>query len=279
MRSRLYPILLATLASAASCTDSSGPGAPVCNRGTLAPGATLSGTLARNACTNPVTGGAAQTYLDYNVTVVSGERYLFTLQSESAWSPVLELINPNDPAAGPRTGWSDGTATAGSHSEILFVSPYNGTLTLRVTAGAGGVGAYSLRSQQCGGNSQEIAGTGSVSAEGSIDAADCVIHDRVMDNDSAHADTYVLYLDRNEVKSIKVKRRFVGDSFVPAIVFTGPFVSGEPASDTEYSVTSLDSLVVQVGAGNVAGRYILAVAGRTPNTIGAYVLTVSPPAP
>lgn len=277
MRIQLHAVLLATFTAAAACTDTNGPDSLTCNRGTLTSGALLTGTLARDACT---TGGQfAQTYLDYNVNVTSGERYLFTLRSESAWKPVLELHNDADPGAGSRTGWSDEITGVGGHSEILFVSPYNGTLTLRVTGTGGGLGAYSLRSQQCGGSSQEINGTAAVSAEGSITANDCVVHDRFMDNDSSHADTYVVYLDRNQVKTVKVKQRFTGDGFVPSIVLTGPFVSGDAATERMYSVTTLDSLVVQVGGGNVAGRYILAVAGRTPNTFGAYVLTVGPAAP
>jgi hypothetical protein len=278
MRSRLKPILFAALAVAASCTDTNGPSLS-CNRGTLAPGALVTGTLSRNACTTNGGGEFAQTYVDYNVIVTSGERYLFTLTSEAAWRPQLELHNDADPGAGPRLGRSDDINGAGAHSEILFVSPYNGKLRLRVTAALGGLGEYSLRSQQCGGSSQEITGTGTVSAEGSIDATDCVVHERLMANDSAHADTYVVYLGRNEAKTIKVQERFVGDGFVPAIVFTGPFVVGDAASILTYSVTTLDSLVVQVQGGNVAGDYILAVAGRTPTTGGAYVLTVGPPAP
>jgi hypothetical protein len=277
MTLRSYPILLATLVVLASCTDSSGPGSRNCNRGTLAAGAVVTGTLLQNACG---TGGEfAATYVEYNVSVVTGERYLFTLRSDGAWSPVLELRNDADPAAGPRTGWSDEINGAGGHSEILFVSPYTGTLTLRAGAAPGGAGAYSLRSQQCGGSSQEIDGSAPVSVEGSIDANDCVIHDRLMDSDSAHADTYVLYLGRNESKTITVKRRFTGDTFVPAVVLTGPFVSGDAASQRMYSVTSLDSLVVQADGGNVAGKYILAVASATPSAVGAYVLTVSPVAP
>jgi len=277
MRPRIYAVLLATLLGGVSCTDTSGPDSRDCNRGTLAAGAVVTGTLAQNACTT--SGEFAQTYVDYDVAVTSGERYLFTLQSETAWRPVLELRNDADPAAGPRTGWSDDTSKVGAHSEILFVSPYNGTLTLRVTTAQGAGGSYSLRSQQCGGNSLPIEGSGTVSAEGTIDAADCVIHDRLMDEDSAHADTYVVYLDRNEVKTVKVQERFLGDGFVPAIILTGPFISGAPTSVRQYSTTSLDSLVVQITGGNDAGNYILAVAGATPNTVGAYVLTVGPPAP
>jgi hypothetical protein len=277
MKSRLYPILLVTLATVASCTDTSGPDSLDCSRGTLAQGALVTGTLAQNACT---TGGEfGKKYVDYKVNATAGERYLFTVRSEAAWRPVLELHNDADPAAGPRTGWSDDNAGPGAHSEILFVSPYSGTLTLRVTAAAGDgtVGSYSLRSQQCGGSSQEITGAAPLTADGSIDATDCVIHDRLMDNDSAHADTYVLYLARDEIKTIKVKARGASvGNFKPSIVVTGPFVAGSSASERLYSVTTVDSLVVDVDGGNVAGDYILAVLGATPTQLGQYTLTVSP---
>jgi hypothetical protein len=277
MRSRFCPLVIAALAGAASCTDTSGPDSLTCDRGTLAPGALVTGTLARNAC---ATGGQfSQNYVDYKVNVTSGQRYLFTVRSEAAWRPILELRNDADPAAGPRTGWSDENVGPGAHSEILFVSPYNGTLTLRVTASPANttLGAYSLRSQQCGGSSQEITGALPLSADGSIDATDCVIHDRLMDNDSAHADTYVLYLGRNEVKTVRVKARGASvGNFKPSIVVTGPFVAGSSATERLYSVTTLDSLVVDVDGGNVAGDYILAVLGATPTQLGQYTLTVTP---
>lgn len=277
MKSWIASVVVVAAALLSGCRDATDPHDVNCSRGTLAPGATVTGTLAQGACTT--SDEFAPTYVDYTVTVSSGERYLFTLQSETAWRPVLELHNDADPAAGPRTGWSDDTSKVGAHSEILFVSPYNGTLTLRVLAVQGPGGAYSLRSQQCGGNSLPIQGGGTVSAEGTIDAADCVVHDRLMDNDSAHADTYVVYLGRNEVKAVKVKERFLGDGFAPAIVLAGPFISGSPTSVRQYSMTSLDSLVVQITGGNDAGNYILAVAGATPGTVGAYVLTVGPATP
>jgi hypothetical protein len=162
----------------------------------------------------------------------------------------------------------------------MFVSPYNGPVTLRVTSGAADQpGAYTRHSSLCGGSSIEIGAT-AVSAEGSIDANDCVIHDRFMAADSAHADTFILYLGRNESKAIKIKARGASAGvFKPAFVLTGPFVAGTPSTSRQYTVTTLDSLWVAVDGGNVAGDYMLAVMGAGPTMYGDYTLTVGPTPP
>ena len=275
MRSSAWVVISAAVIVTVSCTDTSGPESR-CERGTLELGGSVSGTLSQGACTG--NGEFAQTYLDYKVNLVSGQRYLFTLRADAAWRPQLELLSASDGTL-LQMGWSDDIVGAGAHSELLLVSPSNGPATLRVTAGLGAQGAFTLRSSQCGGSSQVFEGTIALGAQGTIDASDCVLHDRLMDNDSAHADTYVVYLDKNAVKSIRVKAR--GESvgtFIPAIVFTGPFTVDGSLSLRQFSVSSADSLITQVGGSNVAGNYILAVAGSTPNTLGAYTLTVGPAA-
>jgi hypothetical protein len=272
-------ILFLAIAAGAvtSCTETSGPSEGGCNRGTLTAGGTVSGTLSSGACTG--TGEFAQTYVDYTTTLSAGQRYLFTLRSDEAWPPVLELLNSADPSA-PRTGWSDDIAGSGAHSQLLFVSPYNGPVTLRVTSGlAQRPGAYTLKSSICGGSNVEIGAT-AVSAEGAIDASDCVIHDRLMDADSAYADTYILYLGRNESKTITIKARGASAGiFKPGFVLTGPFVAGDAGLRWQYTVSSIDSLSVPVDGGPTAGDYMLAVTGATPSTFGEYTLIVRPTPP
>jgi hypothetical protein len=278
MKSRFVPSVFAAAIAATSCTETSGPSEAGCNRGTLNAGATVSGTLASGTCKG--TGELVQNYVEYTTTLSSGQRYLFTLRSDSPWPPILELINDADPLAGARTGWSDEIVGTGGHSQLMFVSPYNGPVTLRVRSGlADHPGAYTLRSSLCGGSSVEIGAT-AVSSQGTIDANDCVIHDRFMDADSAHADTYVLYLGRNESKTITIKARGASVGiFKPAFVLTGPFVAGSPGSARQYTVTSLDSLSVPVDGGNVAGDYMLAVMGAGPTMYGDYTLAVGPTPP
>ena len=278
MKSRFIPLAIALAATGTACTETSGPADQGCHRGTLTAGGTVSGTLASGACTG--SGEFAATYSDYTTTLVAGERYLFTLRSDAPWPPVLQLINSADPAAGARTGWSDDIVGTGAHSQLMFVSPYNGPVTLRVTSGlAEHLGAYTLQASQCGGSSIEIGAT-AVSAQGTIDANDCVIHDRVADADGSHADTYVLYLGRNESKTITIEARGASAGvFKPAFILTGPFVAGSPSSERQYTVTSLDSLSVPVDGGNVAGDYMLAVMGAGPGVFGDYTLTVGPTPP
>jgi hypothetical protein len=278
MKLRFVPLAIAIVVAAAACTETSGPAEAGCNRGTLTAGGTVSGTLASGTCTG--TGEFARTYVDYTTTVSSGKRYLFTLRSDAPWPPILQLINDADPLAGARTGWSDEILGTGGHSQLMFVSPYNGPVTLRVSSGVSDhPGAYTLRSSQCGGSDLEIGAT-EVSAQASIDANDCVIHDRFMDADSAHGDTFILYLGRNESKTIKIKARGASAGvFKPAFVLTGPFVAGSPSTSRQYTVTSLDSLSVPVDGGNVAGDYMLAVLGAGATMYGDYTLTVGPTPP
>lgn len=276
MRPRFVPFGIAIVLAATSCTDTSGPSETGCNRGTLNATGTVSGTLASGTC--PGVAEFGQKYVEYTTTVSSGHRYLFTLRSDAPWRPVLQLINSADALAGARTGWSDDIAGTGAHSQLMFVSPYNGPVTLRVTAQTGSPGAYTLRSSQCGGSDVPFYTTGVV--EATIDANDCVIYDPVTDADSAHADTFILYLGRNESKTIKIKARGASAGiFKPAFLVTGPFVAGSQASKRQWAVTSLDSLSVAVDGGNVAGDYVLAVMGAAPTMYGDYTLTVGPTPP
>jgi len=278
MQSRFIPFAIAFAVAGTACTETSGPIDKSCNRGTLVAGATVSGTLASGACSG--SGEFSGTYVDYTTTLVAGERYLFTLRSDAPWPPILQLINSADPAAGARTGWSDDVVGTGAHSQLMFVSPYNGPVTLRVTSGAAQQpGAFTLQSSQCGGSSVEIGAT-TVSAQGTIDPNDCVIYDRVAQADGSHADTYILYLGRNESKAIKIKARGASAGvFKPAFILTGPFVAGSQSLERQYTVSSVDSLSVPVGGGNVAGDYMLAVMGAGPGVFGDYTLTVGPTPP
>lgn len=282
MKSHAFCSLVAALLVAAiSCTEISGPSGPPgsrCNRGTLTVGGAVSGTLASGACT--ATGATAETYLDYTTTVTAGERYLFTLRSDEPWPPLLMVINPADTATGTWTGWSDGIVGTGGHSQLLFVSPYSGPVTLRVASGlATHPGAYTLRSSQCGGSSVAI-GASTVSLDGSITADDCVIHDRFIPADSTHADTYILDFHGDGPKSVTIKARgnSVGN-FHPAFVLTGPFVAGSSALARQYTVSSADSLSVPVGGSPWVGKYLLAVAAASPEMTGDYTLTVAPASP
>jgi len=276
-----FSVIAALVLAATSCSEISGSSSPSgtsCSRGTLVGGGVVAGTLASGACIG--TGGAAQTYVDYTTMLVAGERYLFTLRSDEPWPPVLELIDSADEAAGPRTGWSDDIIGTGAHSQLLFVSPYNGPVTLRVTSGlANRPGAYTLRSSQCGGSSIAIGAT-TARFDGSIDASDCVIHDRFIATDSAYADTYILDFHDDGPKTVTIKAR--GGSvgiFKPAFVLTGPFVVGSTTLARQYTVSSIDSMSVPVGSSTWEGKYVLAVAGATPTTTGDYTLTVGPTAP
>ncbi|HET9004237.1 MAG TPA: hypothetical protein VFN39_09600 [Gemmatimonadaceae bacterium] len=269
-----------TSISIVACTDSNAPDTRSCVRGTLAQGASVRGTLDSRSCTTR--GDLTVSYVDYRVALVAGQRYLFTLRGENRWHPTLELISDADPAAPPVTGWfTDGDASgAGATSEILIVPALSGNATLRIRDVSTG-GAYALRSGVCGGSSQEIFTSGSISAQGSIDAGDCVIHDRWLQSDSAFAETFVLYLGREELKTVSVKARGASiGAFNPSVVVIGPFVAGMGGASTrQVTYSSSDSLSMQVQGASQAGDYIVAVAGRTPTMMGDYTLTVGPPAP
>ena len=274
MKSRF--ILLAATASlaASSCTDSVAPKTN-CDRGTLQAGASATGTLLP-ACTTP--GEFSETYVDYHVTLTAGERYLFTVRSESQWKPALYLVAPS----GLRLpGWSDTNTGTGAHSELFFVSPYTGPMTLHVVAATAAVGEYTISSRQCGGSSEEIFTHATVGTEGTISASDCVVHDRYLSHDSTHVDSYVLYLDRDETKTVTVTARGASaGSFHPAVIFSGPYVDGASTSSQHTAASSSEtSLTVQLTGGNQAGRYILGVGGASATDVGDYTLTVGPPAP
>ena len=275
------PLIVATLLEATSCTEMSGPsGQPrsTCNRGTLTVGGAVSGTLASGACV--ATGETAETYLDYTTTVSAGERYLFTLRSDEPWQPFLMLINPADTATGAWIGWSDAIIGTGAHSQLMFVAPSSGALTLRVASGlATHPGAYTLRSSQCGGSSLAI-GANTVSLDGSITADDCVIHDHFIPADSTHADTYIMDFSGDGPKRVTIRARGnSAGSFRPAFVLTGPFVAGSSALARQYTVSSVDSLSVPVGGSPWVGKYLLAVAAASPEMTGDYSLTVAPASP
>ncbi|HWE41159.1 MAG TPA: hypothetical protein VG432_01545 [Gemmatimonadaceae bacterium] len=277
MRLRPVPVAIAIVLPLASCGETSGPSDAGCNRGTLNHGTSVSGTLASGSCKG--TSEFGQRYVEYTTTVSSGQRYLFTLRSDAAWRPILQLINSADPLAGAHTGWSDELAGTGAHSQLMFVSPYNGAVTLRVTAGAvDNPGAFTLQSRQCGGSDVPIR-AGAV-FDATIDANDCVMHNRFAEVDSAHADTFILYLGRYEAKTITIKARGTSAGvFKPAFVLTGPFIAGSSTSKWAYAVSSSDSLSIPVEGGSTGGDYMLAVMGAAPDMYGDYALTVGPTAP
>lgn len=277
MRTRSITAVAATFLMVAGCNDSTSPKAQNCDRGTLAHAGVASGTLASGACTSALESGA---YANYTVNLSDGERYLFSVRSETAWSPELELINPADPLAITRLGWPDMVAGAGAHSDLAFVSPYTGPVTLRVR-GRNNPGAYVLTSRQCGGSSQEIFTSGSISTSGTISADDCVLHDRLLAPDTARVETFVLYLGRYETKTVTVKARGASaGSFHPMVMLEGPFVVGDGGLPSRMiALASGDSLSVQVSGTGVAGDYALVIGGRSSADLGDYILTVGPPAP
>jgi len=274
MKSRFALLAAAATVAASSCTDTAAPNTG-CDRGTLSVGASATGTVS-HACTT--TGEFSETYVDYHATLVAGERYLFTVRSESAWKPVLYLVTP----AGLRLpGWSDFNTGTGSYSELFFVSPYTGPVTLHVVAASESLGGYTISSKQCGGSSVEIDSDVTVGADGTIAPTDCVVHDRYLPADSTHADSYVLYLDRYETKNVTVTGRGTSaGTFQPAIIFSGPYLSGESTS-SQHTVgsTGETTLTMQLTGGSEAGRYILAVGGANPGSFGDYTLTIAPPTP
>ena len=269
-------ILLAATASLAvsSCTDSVAP-KPDCDRGTLQPGASATGTLLP-ACTTA--GEFSETYVDYHVTLTEGERYLFTVRSESPWKPALYLVAPY---GGRMPGWSDSNTGTGAHSDLFFVSPYTGPMTLHLVAATAAIGRYTISSQQCGGSSEQIFTHGTLGTQGTIALTDCVVHDRYLPSESTHVDSYVLYLDRDETKTVTVEARGASvGTFHPAIIASGPYISASSPT-FQHTVASSDqgTLTMQLTAGNQAGRYILAIGGASPQDVGDYTLTIGPPAP
>ena len=274
MKSRILLLAAAASVAAAACTDNTAPKTS-CDRGSIAVGESATGTVS-GACTTR--GEFSETYADYHVNLTAGERYLFTVRSDAPWKPALYLMTP----AGPRLpGWSDTNTGIGAHSELFFVSPYSGPMTLRIVAAGGTPGAYTLRSAQCGGSSAEIFTHATVGAEGTIAASDCVVHDRYLPADSTHVDSYVLYLDRDETKTVTVTARGASaGTFHPAVILSGPYVAGAAiASQHTVGSSSATSLSMQVKGGSQAGQYILGIGGATAGDLGDYTLTMGPPAP
>lgn len=282
MRTRLIAAIAAVTFAVAGCSDSTSPKPKPtvqnCDRGTLAHWVVTSGTLASGACTSALESGA---YADYKVYLSDGQRYFFSVRSETDWSPSLELINPADPLADRRFGWPDQVAGAGAHSVLMFVSPYTGPVTLRVRSTAGNPGPYVLTSSECGGSQQEIFTSGTLSTFSDISPGDCVLHDRLLAPDSAHVDLFVLYLGRYETKTVTVKARGASAGiFHPMVALEGPFVIGEGGLPSRMiAMASGDSLSVQVSGAGVAGDYMLAIGGRSSADLGDYTLTIGPPAP
>ena len=282
MRTRIVFAAAACSVALAACSDSTAPNPANCERGALAIGALVQGKLDKQSCL-VTTGSVAERHVDYKVALMAGNRYLFTLRSETAWHPVLDLINDAAPTTPPITGWfTDGsTSGSGAYAELMIVAPFSGTATLRIR-GTDVVGsAYTLRSTACGGSPHEIFISGSVSTQGTIDATDCMIHDRWLESDSARAETFVLYLGRDEIKTVSVKARGASAGlFKPGIVVTGPYVlGGGSGSMRQVTYSSSDSLSMQVQGTSQAGDYIVAVTGRTPSSTGDYTLTIGPPTP
>lgn len=264
-------VLLAALTAA--CSDSPlAPGLP-CARGSLAYGAAVTSTLATTSCTESEL-GTPRAYADYDVDLVDGQRYMFTVRSTDAWKPDLEL---RDPITGARiiTGWATGTGETGTTAEILYVAPQSGRFTLRVIEGDHGKGTYSLRSQSCGGSSQEIFSATTVSIPGTIDAADCVLHDRWLDADSAHAKTYVLYVNRAEVNRVSLVARGASP-FVGSVVIVGPFERDASGSMRAVSSSGANSYFDFTGPSDKGGTYMVAVTGSTFANLGDYTLSVGP---
>lgn len=270
---------VAVLVLLSACADGSlGPNRLPCARGVLPRPASVSSTIDGSSCTM-VEGSTRPLYADYDVDLTDGERYVFTVRSTDAWQPLLEL---RDPSTGERiaSGWVTGDARAGSTAELLYVAPRSGRFTLRVREGDAGVGRYTLRSQVCGGSSEEIFSPQTVGTESTIDAADCVVHDRWLPRDSAHAETFVVYVNRAETKRVTLAGRGAGAAdFRGAIIVVGPFERGSSSWTRAIaggaSTVSLDL----TGPSDMGGTYIVVAAGNTISNLGGYTMTVGPPTP
>lgn len=256
--------------------DPVGPHSLPCARGTLAQGAAVASTIAGSTCTMSE-GAAALAYADYDVDLSEGERYAFTVRSSDAWKPLLEL---RDRSTGDRiaSGWVTGTGAVGSTAELLYVAPQSGRFTLRVREGDAGVGAYTLRSQICGGSSAEIFSSQAVVSESSIDPADCVVHDRWLAADSARAETFVVYVNRAETKRVTLAARGASP-FVGAMVVVGPF-ERDASSSTRAATYGASQLSLDFsGPSDQGGTYMVVVAGNTFANLGDYTFTVGPTTP
>ena len=270
---------VAVVALLAACAgDPVGPHGLPCARGTLARGATVASTIAGSTCTM-AEGSAELSYADYDLDLAHGERYAFTVRSNDAWKPLLEL---RDPSTGERiaSGWVTGTGEAGSTAELLYVAPQSGHFTLRVREGDSGEGTYTLRSQTCGGSSAEIFSSQTMGAEGTIDAADCVLHDRWLDADSAHAESFVVYVNRAETTRVTLAGRGAGASaFLGTIVVVGPF-ERDASGSTRAMTTGATQLSLDfTGPSDKGGTYMVVVAGKTIADLGDYTFTVGPATP
>ncbi|NUO63426.1 MAG: hypothetical protein HOQ11_17550 [Gemmatimonadaceae bacterium] len=268
---------MAALVLVAACSDAPvGPRGLPCARGTLARGTGVESTIAGSACTT-TEGSATRAYADYDVDLTEGERYVFTLRSSDAWKPLLELRDPST-GAFVRSGWVTGAGEAGTTAEMLYVAPQSGRFTLRVREADSGAGAYTLHSQICGGSSTEIFSSQTVGAEGTIDAADCVVHDRWLDADSAHAETFVVYVNRAETKRVTLAARG-GSTFVGAVIVVGAFERDASAWTRAVASGASQVSLDLTGPSDKGGTYMIVAAGNTIANLGDYTLTVGPPAP
>jgi hypothetical protein len=268
--------LLCAAALIAACSDSTSPGRTpaTCVRGMLASDAEVHGTVGGDGCRVDMTSSVG--YADYAIEMQQGERYLFTLLATTAWRPTLEILQPQHHDSLLVMGWFDFTGGADSlWSEILVVSPYGGTFTLRILGSSEKASAYTLRSRRCGGTAAAISGIPPFAGDGIIDAGSCVVHGDYMYSDSAKADLYVLRLGVSESKFITVKR--TSGNLQPGVMVTGPFPVRGGGMSRMMATTAGDSVYMTVIGNATPGDYILAVGSGSYGSMGGYRFTVSPP--
>ncbi len=272
--------MIAAALTLACREGSTGPDQAACVRGALAQGAIVTGELSSADCTM-TRAGVSLPYEVYTVRLSPGERYLITLHSNAAWTPILELRDTTPNHSVVAAGWSD-VFVENRYSQLMFVAPNEFPSTTKTyelwvqgdTSTA--VGRYTLSSQLCGGSSEEIWGTRTVVAHGVLSASDCVLHDRHMLPDSTYAHLFVLYLGRGEQKTITVTATSAG--LGPSLLLYGPGFArgGVTHRASALGDTSTTSLTIEAAASiDAAGDYIFAVGGSAFGQTGGYTMTIS----
>lgn len=259
---------LLVLVTVAACTNPEDPDRGSCVRGSLSMEGTVSSSLDTRDCELRST-SSTRYHEEFNVQLQQGQRYVFTMRAES-FTPSLELRSASDSLL--TGGVVDALDASARVASLVFVAQQSGAYKLRASAVGGGTGSYSLASRaNCGGSSEEIYGSATLSTTGTISASDCEISHYWLPQKSARVDLYVLYLGRGESKEITVSPQ-EGSSIAPVIYVRGvnglAFHEGvaygwTPGMLTVENTSSRDAL------------YVLAVGGSAA-TPWSYTMTVEP---
>src|SRR5438034_1287276 len=113
--------MIAAALTLACSEGSTGPDQAACVRGALAQGAIVTGELSSADCTM-TRAGVSLPYEVYTVRLSPGERYLITLHSNAAWTPILELRDTTPNHSVVAAGWSD-VFVENRYSQLMFVAP------------------------------------------------------------------------------------------------------------------------------------------------------------